>query len=96
MSDQNQKPLREVINQMLRTYGLGDKLDEMSLIKSWEEVVGKMIAKHTTEIYFKKGTLYIKLDSSTVRQELSYAKTNLIESLNRKAQKRMVSDIIFK
>lgn len=96
MSDQNQKPLREVINQMLRAYGLGDKLDEMSLIKSWEEVVGKMIAKHTTEIYFKKGTLYIKLDSSTVRQELSYAKTNLIESLNRKAQKRMVSDIIFK
>ena len=96
MSEKNQKPLREVINQMLRAYGLGDKIDEISLIKSWEEVVGKMIAKHTSDIYFKAGVLYIKLDSSTVRQELSYAKSSLIENLNRKAQKRMVSDIIFK
>ena len=96
MSEKNQKPLREVINQMLRAYGLGDKIDEISLIKSWEEVVGKMIARHTSDIYFKAGVLYIKLDSSTVRQELSYAKSSLIENLNRKAQKRMVSDIIFK
>ena len=91
-----QKPLKEVINQMLRAYGLGDRLDEMSLVKSWEEVVGKMIAKHTSEIYFKSGILYVKLDSSTVRQELSYAKTALVEKLNRKAGKRMLTDIIFK
>lgn len=94
MSDQ--KPLKEVINQMLRAYGLGDRLDEMSLVKSWEEIVGKMIAKHTNEIYFKSGILYVKLDSATVRQELSYAKTALIEKLNRKAGKRMLTDIIFK
>lgn len=94
MSDQ--KPLKDVIDQMLRAYGLGDRLDEMSLVKSWEEIVGKMIAKHTSEIYFQRGILYVKLDSSTVRQELSYAKTDLIEKLNRKAGKRMLTDIIFK
>ncbi len=94
MSDQ--KPLKDVIDQMLRAYGLGDRLDEMSLVKSWEEIVGKMIAKHTSEIYFQRGVLYVKLDSSTVRQELSYAKTALIEKLNRKAGKRMLTDIIFK
>jgi predicted nucleic acid-binding Zn ribbon protein len=94
MSDN--KPLKDVINQMLRAYGLGDKLDEMSLVKSWEDVVGKMIAKHTSEIYFKSGILYVKLDSATVRQELSYAKSALIEQLNRKAGKRMLTDIIFK
>jgi predicted nucleic acid-binding Zn ribbon protein len=94
MSDN--RPLKDVIDQMLRAYGLGEKLDEMSLVKSWEEIVGKMIAKHTTEIYFKSGILYVKLDSATVRQELSYAKSTLIEKLNRKAQKRMLTDIIFK
>lgn len=94
MSDQ--KPLKDVIDQMLRAYGLGDRLDEISLVKSWEEVVGKMIAKHTSDIYFKSGILYVKLDSAAVRQELAYAKTALIERLNRKAGKRMLTDIIFK
>jgi len=93
---QEEKPLRELVNQMLRAYGLGDRLDEMSLVKSWEEIVGKMIAKHTTEIYFNRGILYIKLDSAPLRQELAYAKTKLIDRLNDQAGKQMVTDINFK
>ena len=51
MSDSSEKPLKGAIDQLLRAYGLGEKLDEISLVKSWEETVGKMIAKHTTNIY---------------------------------------------
>lgn len=93
MSKKEEKPLKDLVNQMLRAYGLGDRLDEMSLVKSWEEIVGKMIAKHTSEIYFKSGTLYVHLDSAPLRQELSYAKTKLIEQLNEKAGKQMVKEI---
>ena len=96
MKKQEEKPLKDLINQMLRAYGLGDKLDEIGLLKSWEEVVGKMIAKHTKDIYFKDGTLTVKLDSAPLRQELSYAKTNLIAKLNEQAGKEMVKDIFFK
>lgn len=91
-----EKPLKELVNQMLRAYGLGDKLDEISLVKSWEEIVGKMIARHTTDIYFNSGTLHVKLDSAPLRQELSYAKTKLINLLNEKAGKTMVIDIHLK
>ena len=91
-----EKSMKELINQMLRAYGLGDKLDEMSLVKSWEDVVGKMIARHTTDVHYQAGTLYVSLDSAPLRQELSYAKTDLIERLNRKAGKRMVVDLHLK
>ena len=53
----DEKPLKQLIDKMLRSYGLGDKLDEMSLVKSWEELVGKMIANHTKNIYFNKGEI---------------------------------------
>jgi predicted nucleic acid-binding Zn ribbon protein len=53
-SKKNEKPLKELVNQMLRAYGLGPKLDEMSLVKSWEKVVGSMIAKHTADIFLKR------------------------------------------
>lgn len=94
MSDE--APLKELIDKMLRAYGLSNQLDEISLVKSWEEIVGKMIAKHTTDIYFKEGVLHVKLDSAPLRQELSYVKTSLIESLNKKAGKEMVKDIQLK
>lgn len=96
MSDGNQSSLKEVIDRMIRAYGLGDRLDEVALLKSWEDVVGKMIAKHTVDLWLKDKVLHVKLDSSTVRQELAYAKTALIEKLNRKAGKTMLQDIIFK
>lgn len=96
MSDGNQSSLKEVIDKLLRVYGLGDRLDEVALLKSWEEIVGKMIAKHTTDLWLKDKVLHVKLDSSTIRQELAYAKTALIEKLNRKAGKTMLQDIIFK
>ena len=92
----DEKPLKQLIDKMLRSYGLGDKLDEMSPVKSWEELVGKMIANHTKDIYFNKGVLYVQLDSSTLRQELSYVKSDLIQKLNDKAGKVMVKDIHLK
>ena len=92
----DEKPLKQLIDKMLRSYGLGDKLDEMSLVKSWEELVGKMIANHTKDIYFNKGVLYVQLDSSTLRQELSYVKSDLIQKLNDKEGKVMVKDIHLK
>lgn len=94
--NKDEKPLKDLVNQMLRAYGLGTKLDEMSLVKSWEKVVGQMIAKHTSDIFFKEGKLYIELDSAPLRQELSYAKSKLIDKLNEEAGKKMVNEIIFR
>lgn len=93
---QKEQPLKILINQMLRAYGLGDRMDEMSLLKSWEKVVGKMIARHTSDLYYKSGKLFITLDSAPLRQELSYAKSKLMEKLNEEAGKTMVTEIILK
>ena len=93
---ENEKPLKELVNKMLRAYGLGDRLDEISLLKSWEQVCGKMISKHTKNIYFKAGTLHVEIDSAPLRQELTYAKSKLIERLNEAAGKNMVKEIYLK
>lgn len=94
MRDKKELPLRELVDKMLRAYGLGNRLDEMKLIKSWEEVVGRMISKHTNSVNLKSGTLYVSLDSAPLKQELSYAKTKLIEKLNQSAGKPLVKEIV--
>ena len=57
MSDE--KPLKELVDKLLRAYGYQDQLDEIDLGKTYEQLVGKMITNHTKEIYFKNKILFI-------------------------------------
>jgi len=91
----NDHILKDIINELLKEYKLSDKLKEIKLIETWPKVVGKIIAKHTTGIYVRNKKLYITLDNAAVREELQYAKTKLIKSLN-KAVGGDIEDIFFR
>ena len=89
----NGTDFKVLIDRMLRAYGLDNRLDEMTLIKSWEDVVGKMISKYTANIFVKNRILCVKINSSTVRQELTYIKDDLVIRLNKKAGRKVIDDI---
>lgn len=96
MSHQNEEPLGEVIRQFLQIYGLEPRLEETRLIASWEKVVGKMIAKHTMDLHVHKRTLYVRIDSDALRNELSYAKSLIVKNLNKEAGKEVIDEIVFR
>lgn len=93
MSD---SPLKKTIDQLLRAYGYQDQLDEIELLKVYDEQVGKMFVNHTKNIAFKNKILYVQLDSASLKQELSYVKEGLMQRLNQKMGKTMVEKIIIK
>jgi len=93
MSD---SPLKKTIDQLLRAYGYQDQLDEIELLKVYDEQVGKMFVNHTKNIALKNKILYVQLDSASLKQELSYVKEGLIQRLNQKMGKTMVEKIIIK
>lgn len=91
----NEQSIGQAIKSMLKQYGLEEKLDQVKITSSWELIMGKTIARYTTNIYFKEGTLIIKLSSAAIRQELLYAKSKLIVKINTEIGKDVVKDIIF-
>lgn len=95
-SKQEEKPLKLLIDQLLIAYGLENKLNERRLLASWEQVVGKMIARHTDDITLKKDVLFLKMNSAAIRQEMSYAKEDLIRDLNASVGKNIIRDIVFR
>lgn len=95
MKKSNDQTLKEVINELLESYKLGDKLKEVRLIDSWEKVVGKLINKHTKNLYIKKKVLFVKLDSAALRNELSYARQKIIKALNKEADEEVIENIVF-
>lgn len=91
----NNQTIKEVIEELIAAYRIGDKLNQTKVIGLWDSVVGKMIARETTHLYIKNRILYVKLNSPALREELGYARTKLIKSLNKAAGSEVIDDIAF-
>ena len=84
--------LKDYINEM----NLGEKLSEVGVISSWEEIVGKAISSRTSKIYIKDHVLYVHLNSSVVRNELIMLREAIRQKLNEKAGSNVIRDIVFR
>jgi len=95
MKISSDRPLGEVLKELIDTYHLEGKLNEVKVIHSWENVVGEMIARHTKDLYIKKGKLFVKIDSPALKNELIYSSSTIVEKLNIEAGCKVVQEIIF-
>ncbi len=96
MRKTNEQSLKQVLEQLLKAYKLDKGISELRITKAWEQQLGITVNKHTKELVLRDGILYVHLDSSVVREELTYAKTKLKEMLNREVGGELVKDIIFR
>ena len=94
--DSNEYTLKEAINKLLETYRLKGKLSEVNIIERWETMMGKMIAKHTTNIYLKDRKLFLTIDSAPLRHELTFAKEKIIEILNREMGEEVIEEVVIR
>jgi predicted nucleic acid-binding Zn ribbon protein len=88
--------LAEAIQDYIKEMNIGPKLKEISLIDSWETMVGKAISSRTSKVYIKDKVLYVHLNSSVVRNELMMIREALREKLNNQAGEEVIKDIVLK
>ncbi len=87
--------LKDAINSMMESYKIKGKFDENKLIQSWDTLMGAPIAKRTEKIFLKNKVLYVKLNSAPLRQELTIAKSKVLEIIHRHFDKELMTDIKF-
>jgi predicted nucleic acid-binding Zn ribbon protein len=95
MKISNDRPLGEVLKEMIETYRLEGKLNEIKVIHSWEKVVGEMIARYTKDLYIRNGKLFVKIDSPALKNELTYSSSMIIDKLNDEAGCKVIDEVIF-
>ena len=91
----NEAPLKEVVDRWLKAYGYDGKMKEMDVLEAWPEMMGTAVANRTSEIYIKNKKLFLKMDSSVMREELSYGKDVIIQRVNEKAGAEIITDVWF-
>ena len=92
----NEQTLSEAIQGMVKKYYLSESLCESKLITSWENIMGKIIDKHTENLSLRRNILYVTLNSAALRQELSMAKQKIIALLNKEIGEDFIKDVVFK
>ena len=72
------------------------KVAEGRLPDTWREVVGDAVANLTTDLRLENRILYVRLQSSVVRQELFYQRESLRDRINEVSKVRLVNAVIVK
>ncbi|MCK9423082.1 MAG: DUF721 domain-containing protein [Bacteroidales bacterium] len=90
----NEKPLRLAIEEFLEVYNLKNKINESKIMASWEIVVGEMVAKNTKRLTIRGKVLYVKVESAALRNELIYARTKIINALNKEVGTTVIEEMI--
>jgi len=96
MRRSNVQSLGEVIREYVQGTSIEQKLKEVDVVQSWEELLGKTIAHYTRNVSLKNKTLFVEISSSVVKNELFMMREEIRRKLNEKAGEELVSKIIFK
>ena len=91
----NEAPLKEVIERWLKAYKLDGKMKEIEVVNAWPELMGTAVAHRTKEISIRNKTLYLKMESSVMRDELAHGKSIIIQRVNEYAGFEIINDIWF-
>ena len=88
------------IDRLIKSYikenKLEDGLENIEVNNLWYETMKNGVANYTTDLNLKNGTLYIKLKSSALREELSYGKEKIIKLLNEKLKQELIKKIVLR
>lgn len=96
MRKKNTQKIDDVVKEYLKAFKIDDKLKEVRLIKSWDDIVGRTIARSTSNIYINNRKLFVILKSSVIRNELFMLRDGLKKALNDKAGEIIIDEIILK
>ena len=87
--------LGAVIKRTIKDTETEKLIDKGKIISLWPSIVGKKINEKTETKTIKKGVLTIKTKDSVWRNELVFQKTDIIDKINRKLEKKIIKDIRF-
>lgn len=95
MRKANDKPIKEAIEQMLNVYKIKKRFDETAVVAHWPDLVGRPVANRTKELYVHDRKLFVKIESSVIKNELMIMRSQIIDKINEEAKVVLVEEIIF-
>ena len=95
MRKTNDKSLKDAIEQMLNVYKIKRRFDETGIVNAWPQLVGKSVANRTKELFIRDKKLFLRIESSVIKNELVLMRSQIIQKINDEAKTELVVEMIF-
>jgi predicted nucleic acid-binding Zn ribbon protein len=86
--------VKDLMGAFIKENNLSTGMQKMEIEEAWAKLMGQGIVSHTTKIQLQNKTLVVSLDSSVLREELSYGKEKIIKMMNEELGVDLVSKIM--
>jgi len=86
----------DIMKEFIKGSKLENGLDIVHVKELWASLMGPTILNYTTQVDFFKNTLYVSLSSAVLKQELTLGKQKIIDMFNKKLEKELVKDLVFR
>lgn len=88
--------LQDILKEFIQVNKLDAGMDKIDVEQAWKNLMGNGVNNYTEEVLLKKSTLYVKLSSAVLRNELSYGKDKIIKMINEEMGKEIVKSIVLR
>ena len=90
----NNNEIKNLLDIFLKKNNLEKGLLDLEVKRAWHELMENGVSNYTTDVSLKNKTLYVKLSSPALKEELSYGKEKLIKLINERFKKKIVQKIV--
>lgn len=90
----NNNEIKNLLDIFLKKNNLENGLLDLEVKRAWHELMENGVSNYTTDVSLKNKTLYIKLSSPALKEELSYGKEKLMKLINERFKKKIVQKIV--
>ena len=90
----NNNEIKNLLHIFLKKNNLEKGLLDLEVKRAWHELMENGVSNYTTDVSLKNKTLYIKLSSPALKEELSYGKEKLIKLINERFEKTIIEKIV--
>lgn len=93
MRRSREQSIGEVIKDLLKNYDITSKFNEAHIVTLWDKLMGPSVAKYTVNIEVEKRVLFVQLNNSALKQELSYGREKIKKMLNKEVGEEVLLDV---
>ena len=90
----NNNEIKNLLDIFLKKNNLEKGLLDLEVKRAWHELMENGVSNYTTDVSLKNKTLYIKLSSPALKEELSYGKEKLMKLINERFKKKFVQKFV--
>jgi hypothetical protein len=88
--------MQDILKEFIQVNKLDAGMDKVDVEEAWKNLMGNGVNNYTEEVLLKKDTLYVKLSSAVLRNELSYGKDKIIKMINEEMGKEVVKSLVLR